>query len=109
MLRGNINVQSQDSSSMQATVFFGREASLGIRVVLKQYRNDLRGIFREIKIFTELERLKKKQHRDDLAQILKDGPAHNEALPHLLSYAVGKNNSVGEVLMTNGGQNLAYW
>ena len=88
---------------MQATVFFGREASLGIRVVLKQYRNDLRGIFREIKIFTELERLKNQEHKDDLSRILEEGPIHNEALPHLLSYAIGNNNSVGEVLMTNGG------
>ena len=40
---------------------------------------------------------------DDISRILEEGPVHNEALPHLLSYAIGKSNSVGEVLMTNGG------
>ena len=44
---------------MQARVFFGREPNLGIKVVVKQYRNDLRGFFREIRIFTELERTRK--------------------------------------------------
>ena len=32
-----------------------------------------------------------------------------EALPYLLSYSVGKNHEVGEILMTNGGKNLAHW
>ena len=50
---------------MQATVFFGREPRLGIKVVLKQYRSDLRGINREIKIFTELERLKRQDSANE--------------------------------------------
>ena len=55
---------------MQATVFFGREPVLGIKVVLKQYRKDLRGIYREIKIFTELERLKSKKRKNCIVTIL---------------------------------------
>ena len=39
-------------------MFFGRETNLGIRAVLKQYKKNLHGIFREIKIFTEIERRK---------------------------------------------------
>ena len=52
---------------MQAQVFFGHEPNLGTKVVLKQYTNDLRGIFREIRIFTEIERLKKNAHRQNFA------------------------------------------
>ena len=43
---------------------------MGIKVVLKQYVGDLRGMFREIKIFTELERLKKRDSKDDIASLL---------------------------------------
>ena len=52
---------------MQARVFFGREPNLGIKVVVKQYKNDLRGIFREIRIFTEIERLKKNKKMQELS------------------------------------------
>ena len=55
----NIDVAQSSSSSNKAHVFFGRENNLGIKVVLKQYQNDLRGFFREIRIFTELERIRK--------------------------------------------------
>ena len=77
---------------MQATVFFGREPVLGIKVVLKQYRKDLRGIYREIKIFTELERLKNKKNKKCLVTILEEGPVVQQTLPNLLSYSIGKNN-----------------
>ena len=77
---------------MQATVFFGREPSLGIKVVLKQYRRDLRGIYREIKIFTELERLKNKKRKNCLVTILEEGPVVQQTLPNLLSYSIGRNN-----------------
>ena len=53
-----IKIESYDESSAQAKVFFGREADLNIRVVLKQYKLNLKGMIREIKIFTELERRK---------------------------------------------------
>ena len=53
-----IKIESSSDRSAQAKVFFGRESDLGIRVVLKQYKLNLNGMFREIKIFTELEREK---------------------------------------------------
>ena len=39
-------------------MIFGRETNLGIRVVLKQYKSALNGMHRELKVFTELERIK---------------------------------------------------
>ena len=51
---------------MQAKVFFGKEPNLGIKVVLKQYTNDLRGMFWEIRIFTELERMNKRKFEQDI-------------------------------------------
>ena len=36
-----IKIESSSDSSAQAKVFFGREADLGIRVVLKQYKINL--------------------------------------------------------------------
>ena len=52
-------------------MFFGREAELKIRVVLKQYHgNKKRAILAEIKIFTLLEKLKKNQAGCDLIKVL---------------------------------------
>ena len=53
----SIKVDSYTTDSAQAAVYFGRHTDLGIKVVLKQYNSNLSGLFREIKIFTELERL----------------------------------------------------
>ena len=53
-----IKIESSSESSAQAKVFFGRETDLGIRVVLKQYKYNLKGMLRELKVFTEIERLK---------------------------------------------------
>jgi hypothetical protein len=47
--------------SQQAVVFFGREKNIGIKVVLKQYRKVLFGLYREIKIFTEVEAMRVEQ------------------------------------------------
>ena len=102
-------MQSYDSSSAQATVFFGREPLLGIKVVLKQYKRDIRGFNREIKLFTELEGLKKRQCENDAAILVQDKLVEHAALPHLLSYSVAKDNDVAEILMINGGKDLAYW
>ena len=56
--KSKVCVDSRSTSSAQAIVFFGREADIGIRVVIKQYKLNLSGMYREIKIFTELERAK---------------------------------------------------
>ena len=60
---------------------------------------------REIKIFTELERLKNGEES-------KGGDSNIQydiGLPHLLSYALCSDDTVGEILMTNGGRDLEYW
>ena len=52
-----IIVERISSSSAQAAVFFGREASMGFKVVLKQYSGrTFHEIIREIKLFTHLEK-----------------------------------------------------
>ena len=103
-----LEVEQVISDSSQATVFLGREKTLGIRVVLKQYLDDqFKGILRELKIFTELEKKDCKKQNDNLAQIIEHGPKHN-ALPHMLSYTV-QDETVGEILMTYGGPTLKYW
>ena len=81
-----IKVESHSSESSQAAVFFGRETNLGIRVVLKQYKSNLHGIFREIKIFTEIERNKEesKPNGDGNRQ-----QSQTSSLPNLLCYVIG--------------------
>ena len=67
-----IKVESSIMSSAQAKVYFGREAELNFRVVLKQYKLGLKGMQREIKIFTELERQK---NNEENKEQLKNQPA----------------------------------
>jgi serine/threonine protein kinase len=55
-----VNVEKSSADSAQSIVFFGRESSMKIRVVLKQYSGkSFKSIFKEIKIFTMLEAHKK--------------------------------------------------
>ena len=108
LLQNKINVASSSSQSMQARVFFGREPNLGIKVVLKQYKDDLRGIFREIRIFTELERIRKNKKAYNIGQLIEDGNKYS-TLPQMLSYSTNTDNSIGEILMTNEGPTLDFW
>jgi hypothetical protein len=56
-----IDVEHSSSQSSQAIVFFGREQSLRIRVVVKQYRGCmLKAIMVEMKIFTLIDAYRKK-------------------------------------------------
>lgn len=51
-----IIVEKSSADSAQSIVFFGRESTMFIRVVLKQYSGKcFKSIFKEIKIFTLLE------------------------------------------------------
>ena len=43
-----------------------------------------------------------------MKKLIENGPQHDYALPHMLSYAIDKNN-IGEILMTNGGPTLKHW
>ena len=70
-------------------------------------------MYREIKIFTELERAKhgeiKEEHKDPTQHPLNSSQWEHNGLPNLLGYAIQENKKVGELLMTNGGKNLKYW
>ena len=99
-------VESGSGQSSQAYVFFGREKSLKIRVVLKQYKGyDKKSILREIKIFTLLENLKKEMAGNDLGSVINNGTL--VGFPHLLGYKVSKEYS--EIMMTHGGNCLLKW
>ena len=86
-------------------MIFGRETNLGIRVVLKQYKTALSGMHRELKVFTELERIKNGEENKEQ----ESGFEQSVGLPILLSYAISSDNMSGEILMTNGGRNLNHW
>ena len=60
LFHSHIKVENSSSKSSQATVFYGRETKLNIPIVIKQYRGRLQGMFRELKVFTEIERVKHK-------------------------------------------------
>ena len=58
-----VDVERQSSVSSQSVVYFGRETTLKIRVVLKQYmRKSFKNMLREIKIFSLLEKYKLRQN-----------------------------------------------
>jgi hypothetical protein len=53
-------VEKSSADSAQSIVYFGTEATMGIRVVLKQYLlSSFQSMFREVKIFTLLATHKK--------------------------------------------------
>lgn len=58
-----VEVEKSSADSAQSVVYFGRESTLQIRVVLKQYmRRSFKNMLREIKIFSLLEQYKKNQN-----------------------------------------------
>ena len=110
LLQNKIEVTSSSIESKQARIFFGRETSLGIKVVVKQYKNDLRGLFREIKIFTELERNKSNRASEHPKRSDEESSKLPDTnLPQMLGYAIDKKNSVGEILMIDSGSSLDEW
>ena len=71
-------------------MYFGREATLQIRVVLKQYlRKSFKNMLREIKIFSLLEQFKKtKNDQSTLLKVVQTSKI-NDGLPELLGYKIG--------------------
>ena len=63
-------------------------------------------MYREIKVFTDLERLKNGEESEEHYETNKQ---YDIGLPHLLCYVLDENAAVGELLMTNGGKNLEHW
>ena len=69
----------------------------------------LKGIFRELKIFTMLENYRSKNLKGKEADIsgnISRGTKH-DGLPVLLGYRISK--SAGEIMMTNDGLSLDTW
>ncbi len=65
-----LEIDKSSADSAQSVVYFGRETTLHIRVVLKQYmRRSFKNMLREIKIFSLLENYKKTQN--DQSSLLK--------------------------------------
>lgn len=103
-----IIVEKSSADSAQSIVFFGRESTMFIRVVLKQYSGDsFKSIFKEIKIFTLLEVYKEQQNTNkSLFSIIMNSKKH-DAMPELLGYKI--SNGIGEILMFHGGDCLETW
>ena len=88
-------------------MFFGRETNTGVKVVVKQYTmHKFRGIFREIKVFTHLEKFKNSEQGNVLRDILNTDGFH-DGLPILLSYKLKQEG--GEILMADAGVSLDKW
>lgn len=88
-------------------MFFGREKTLGIRVVLKQYVGlQRKAIMSEIKIFTLLESLRKNAAGSELVNALNKNKMLT-GLPLMLGYRIGKEQS--EIMMTHGGCTISQW
>jgi serine/threonine protein kinase len=107
LFKDEIHVESFSTKSSQALVFFGREKSLGVRVVLKQYvGSKKKSIMAEIKVFTLLESLRQQTPGTELVKVINPG-RELPGLPLMLGYKVNKKCS--EILMTHGGSNIEQW
>ena len=57
--KNRIKVERTAGDSAQAVIFYGRDVKMDMRVVLKQYTGvNFNDIVREIKVFTELEKVR---------------------------------------------------
>ena len=107
LFENDISVERVAENSGQASIFFGSETSCGVQVVCKQYTQaKIKGIFREIKIFTHLEQMKRLQQGNDLTEIVKYNNYH-DGLPQLLSYKLKQEG--GEILLANAGASIDKW
>lgn len=108
MFKNEIVVESSSGDSSQAAVFFGREATLQIRVVLKQYTGSgKKSILSEIKVLSLFEEARIKQSGSDLANVFSQHQISLPGLPLMIGYKVGKDYC--EIMMTHGGNNLEQW
>ena len=103
----DIIVESDSGESSQAHVYFGREASLGIRVVLKQFiGSDKSSFVSEIKVFSLIESLRNEQSGGELKHVIEKSK-NLETLPVMLGYKTSKQFS--EVLVAHSGNSLERW
>lgn len=102
-----MEVYASSSQSSQAVVFFGRELQLGLRTVVKQYTDKKRkSAATEIKIFTQLEKLRNLTSGRELDKVVKSGDLL-PGFPVMLAYKVGAYHS--EIMMTYGGDSINKW
>ena len=74
--------------SSQAVVYKGREVSTGVKVIIKSYKqNHMKGIFRELKILTHIENMRKVECGEQTVRdvILRRNNFH-DGLPCVLGY-----------------------
>ena len=108
MFKNLIIVENSSGQSSQAHVFFGKEATLGIRVVLKQYIGaKKKGIMAEIKLFTLIELFRQEQTKSEQLKSHIGECMALKGLPIMLAYKVSRDYS--EILMTHGGNNIETW
>ena len=112
-----VKVDSISCESSQASVHFGREKYLGIKVVVKQYKEEaVSGLLREVNIYSKIEALRneklkqnssrKETNQIKISDVAKQCTMH-DGFPRLLAFKVTED--FGEILMVNEGKNLNYW
>lgn len=107
LFNSRIDVESYSAKSSQAVVFFGREKTLGIRVVCKQYtQHKKHSILSEIKVFTLLESLRQQCNGKEMVNLLNKNK-ELAGFPLMIGYKIRQDCS--EILMTHGGSTLAQW
>jgi len=100
-------MESSSGFSSQGIVFFGREKTLGIRVVVKQFSGSKRRqIAHEIKVLSEFERFRQTNVGNQLVKAL-NSDNFLKGFPQLLGYKVSRDYS--EIMMTHGGSSLDQW
>ena len=88
----------------------GREVTTNAKVVVKQYKtSQLKGIYRELKIFTFIENARNgdNNRKHSLAEIIERSQGRNDSLPDLLAYRVSAKH--GEVMMMDAGKPVSFF
>lgn len=100
-------VESSSGKTSQGIIFFGREKTLNIRVVVKQFSGVQRKqIAQEIKVLSEIEKLRRANTGSMILEV-KDREDTIRGFPHVLSYKVTK--AVSEIMMTHEGSSTDAW
>ena len=105
-----IKVDCIANKSSQAVIFLGREVVTDVKVVVKQYKaKHQKGIYRELKIFTFIERMRRCEFKGQptIVNIMIDQDNRYDGLPDILGY-VAKDDQ-GEIMMSDAGKSLSYW
>ena len=105
-----VEVDSVAGKSSQASVYLGRDAETGVKVVVKQYQAcNFRSMKCEVKILVLLEKARNKESSTNSAlhQLLRRHQQEQDGLPDLLGFS--GNVEFGEILMADAGKHLSDW